>query len=108
MHFIKNIGKTGQISLTNNFEMVRCANVKVHLTEQGGCVMKINKVMEGPRDGEVRCLTCFTRFRPKIGAERTKCPKCGIEWRLSWPYPKTAKVRGPVWETYPVGIDKKI
>jgi hypothetical protein len=36
--------------------------------------MKISKVMEGPRDGEVRCLTCFERFRPAEGAERAKCP----------------------------------
>jgi predicted RNA-binding Zn-ribbon protein involved in translation (DUF1610 family) len=70
--------------------------------------MKINKVMEGARDGEVRCLTCFERFRPAVGAERAKCPKCGIEWRISWPYPKTARVRGPVWENYPLGIDEKI
>ena len=38
--------------------------------------MKIKKVMEGPRDGEVRCLTCFERFRPAEGAERAKCPQC--------------------------------
>ena len=36
-----------------------------------------------------------------------KCPECGIEWRLSWPYPKTAKVRGPVWESYPAPADEK-
>jgi hypothetical protein len=70
--------------------------------------MKINKVMEGPRDGEVRCLTCFERFRPSEGSDRAKCPKCGVEWRISWPYPKTARVRGPVWENYPLGTDEKI
>ncbi|UCE52721.1 MAG: hypothetical protein JSV31_26275 [Desulfobacterales bacterium] len=70
--------------------------------------MKINKVMEGPRDGEVRCQACFTRFRPNLGAERAKCPDCGVEWRLSWPYPKTARVRGPVWESYPLPLDEKI
>ena len=37
--------------------------------------MKISKVMEGQRDGEVRCLTCFESFRPAEGAERTTCPK---------------------------------
>jgi hypothetical protein len=70
--------------------------------------MKINKVMEGPRDGEVRCLACFTRFRPKQGDEEAKCPKCEIEWRISWPYPKTAKIRGPVWESYPKDIDENV
>ena len=42
--------------------------------------MKIKKVMEGPRDGEIRCQACFTRFRPKLGTGRAKCPHCGIEW----------------------------
>ncbi len=70
--------------------------------------MKINKIMEGPRDGEVRCLACFTRFRPKQGSEEAKCPNCGIEWRISWPYPKTAKVRGPVWDSYPTDIDENV
>lgn len=64
--------------------------------------MKIHKVMTGPRDGEVRCQRCFARFRPMpIGTERAACPSCGTEWRISWPYPKTAKIRGPVWEKYP-------
>lgn len=53
------------------------------------------------RDGEVRCLKCFTRFRPSMRAERAQCPKCGMEWRISWPFHKTAKIRGPVWDTYP-------
>ena len=68
--------------------------------------MKTKKIMEGPRDGEVRFLACFTRFRPKLSAESAACPKCGIEWRISWPYPKTAKVRGPVWGTYPKNFDE--
>jgi hypothetical protein len=63
--------------------------------------MKIDKVMTGKRDGEVRCLACFARFWPKMGADRAACPKCGMEWRISWPFPRTAKVRGPVWEKYP-------
>ncbi|RLA84726.1 MAG: hypothetical protein DRG40_05570 [Deltaproteobacteria bacterium] len=63
---------------------------------------KPHKVMAGPRDGEVRCLACFTRFRPlPIGTERATCPRCGMEWRISWPYPRTAKIRGPVWEKFP-------
>ena len=51
------------------------------------------------RDGEVRCLNCFTRFRPAARAEKATCPKCDAEWRISWPYPKTAKIRGPVWDS---------
>jgi uncharacterized protein (UPF0212 family) len=54
--------------------------------------MKFNKVMEGPRDGEIRCQACFTRFRPKLGAGRAKCPHCGAEWRLSWPYAQWGKL----------------
>ncbi|MFB0520612.1 MAG: hypothetical protein ACETWD_04175 [Desulfatiglandales bacterium] len=63
--------------------------------------MKIKKVMEGARDGEIRCLACFTRFRPKRSVDRAACPSCGVQWRISWPYPKTARLQGPVWETYP-------
>ncbi len=54
------------------------------------------------RDGQVRCLACFTRFRPAPRAERAQCPGCELQWRISWPYPRTAKIRGPVWESYPV------
>jgi rRNA maturation endonuclease Nob1 len=53
------------------------------------------------RDGEVRCLNCFERFCPSRGTDKSTCPKCGMEWRISWPYPQTAKIRGPVWEKYP-------
>ena len=59
--------------------------------------MKIKKVMEGPRDGEIRCLA----FRPKRGIDRAGLPSCGIQWRISWPYPKTSRLQGPVWEKYP-------
>jgi hypothetical protein len=59
-----------------------------YYAKRGDYPMKIKKVMEGPRDGEIRCLACFTRFRP-------------TQWRISWPYPKTARLQGPVWETYP-------
>jgi hypothetical protein len=55
------------------------------------------------REGEVRCLNCFERFRPEKKAERATCPSCGIEWRISYPYPTTPKIRGPVWEHYPTG-----
>jgi predicted RNA-binding Zn-ribbon protein involved in translation (DUF1610 family) len=53
------------------------------------------------RDGEVRCLQCFKRFRPAARAERAACPNCGTEWRISWADPKFAKIRGPVWDKYP-------
>ena len=88
--------------------MIKLLNFLVHLGEHEGGRMKINKIMEGPRDGEVRCQACFTRFRPELGAESADCPKCGIVWRISWPYPKTAKVRGPVWDTYPTEIDENV
>jgi len=50
------------------------------------------------RMGRVRCLSCFTRFRPALNTERASCPNCGMEWRISWTYPNVAKIRGPVWE----------
>ncbi len=68
--------------------------------------MKKNKNSAGPRDGEVRCMACAARFRPEAEAEQAACPKCGIQWRISWPYPKIAKVRGPVWDSFPGGRDK--
>jgi hypothetical protein len=55
----------------------------------------------------VRCLNCFARFRPDARAERATCPQCDTEWRISWPYPKTAKIRGPVWDKYPGVKDAK-
>ncbi|MBU0544870.1 MAG: hypothetical protein KKH97_06000, partial [Proteobacteria bacterium] len=65
--------------------------------------MKISKIMDGLQGREARCLACFTRFWPKQGSEKTKCPGCGVEWKISWTYPRTAKIRGPGWETYPTG-----
>lgn len=65
--------------------------------------MKLERRIKGKtaRDGEVRCLCCLGRFWPDNGAERATCPECGIEYRISWPFPGTAKIRGPVWEKYP-------
>ncbi|MBI4722452.1 MAG: hypothetical protein HY769_05555 [Candidatus Stahlbacteria bacterium] len=51
----------------------------------------------GSRIGEVRCLNCFARFHPNSKAEKFTCPKCKMEWRISWPYPNMPKIRGPVW-----------
>ncbi|MFH1976113.1 MAG: hypothetical protein ABIJ52_11225 [Pseudomonadota bacterium] len=65
--------------------------------------MKINKIMEGLRKAEVTCPACFMRFWPKRGARKAKCPGCGIEWRISWPCPGTAKGKGSNWENYPTG-----
>ena len=65
--------------------------------------MKINKIMEGPRDGEVRCLACFMRFWPRQGEEKAKCPGCGMVWRMPLPYDRRAGGRGPDRETSPAG-----
>ena len=59
------------------------------------------KASRESREGQVRCLNCFTRFRPPPKADRATCPSCGIEWRLSHPFPDTPKIRGPVWSRYP-------
>jgi rRNA maturation endonuclease Nob1 len=55
-------------------------------------------VSKKDRMGQVRCLSCFTRFRPPLNAEKVTCPECGLEWRISWTYPNVAKIRGPVWK----------
>ncbi len=49
------------------------------------------------RDEQVRCLNCFERFKVEKGAERAACPKCAMEWRISWHHDGMAKIRGPVW-----------
>lgn len=50
--------------------------------------------------GAVRCLQCFERITFPSGGKTAKCPKCGYEWRLSWPMgPDFPRIRGPVWET---------
>ena len=54
---------------------------------------------ESSRVGEVRCLNCFVRFRPPMGAEKASCPSCGWEWHISWAG-KLAKIRKPVWESW--------
>ena len=58
---------------------------------------------EKSRDGEVRCLNCFARFRPRSHADRAACPQCSAEWRISWPYPKTAKISN-AWKRMPKNL----
>jgi len=62
--------------------------------------MKIDKVMTGKRDGEVRCLACFARFWPQRGPDRAACPNFDMERRISWPFPRAAKVGGSIWGRY--------
>ena len=49
------------------------------------------------RDRQLRCLNCLERFEVKKGAEDAACPKCGMQWRISWHDDGMAKIRGPVW-----------
>jgi predicted RNA-binding Zn-ribbon protein involved in translation (DUF1610 family) len=58
---------------------------------------EIDMARKDSRKGKVRCLNCFERFTPPAGAERSACPNCGVEWRLTWSSPTAVKVRGPVW-----------
>ncbi len=51
------------------------------------------------REGEVRCVNCFARFRPSPGVDRASCPECGLEWYISW-IGTLAKIRKPVWENW--------
>ena len=50
------------------------------------------------REGQVRCLNCFARFRPDPGGTEATCPGCETKWRISWVEPGMAKIRGPVWD----------
>ncbi len=57
------------------------------------------RTARGRTHGAFRCLNCFERNTPEGGAKVYKCPKCGFEWRVSWPSPTIPRIRGPVWET---------
>lgn len=48
---------------------------------------------------EIRCLNCLARIIVPPKAEKTTCPNCQKQWRISWLNPTFAKIRGPVWET---------
>ncbi|HDI78904.1 MAG TPA: hypothetical protein ENF54_04600 [Desulfobacteraceae bacterium] len=50
--------------------------------------------------GKVRCHnpSCMDRIEPPPGADRVKCPRCGMEYRLVWVNPQLPRIRGPVWE----------
>jgi hypothetical protein len=61
--------------------------------------MARSKTGKSGRVGQVRCLGCFERFRPPLGAERATCPGCGLEWHISWKG-ALAKIRKPVWESW--------
>ena len=50
--------------------------------------------------GKVRCHnpSCMGRIQPEPGADRVKCPSCGMEYRLYWVNPRLPRIRGPVWD----------
>ncbi len=59
----------------------------------------MSKTKKEGRVGQVRCQSCFVRFRPPPGASKAACPDCGWEWYISWAG-KLAKIRKPVWESW--------
>ena len=50
--------------------------------------------------GKVRCHnpSCMERIAPAPGSEHTKCPTCGMEYRLFWVNANLPRIRGPVWD----------
>ena len=50
-----------------------------------------------------KCNQClevnFYEQRQRRMIHPVECPKCGFEWRVSWPLPTTPRIRGPVWES---------
>lgn len=42
----------------------------------------------------VRCKACIKRFEVPLGATLAECPYCGKKWRISWPKPGHAYIRG--------------
>ncbi|MEM3010617.1 MAG: hypothetical protein QXE76_02280 [Candidatus Bathyarchaeia archaeon] len=43
---------------------------------------------------EVRCVNCLQRFKVELKAEEATCPNCKTKYRISWPTPNQAKIRG--------------
>src|SRR4030042_1015918 len=60
-----------------------------------------NTTMEGLARGRTvgafRCLNCFERISPPLGAKTYKCPHCNFEWRGFWISPDVPRIRGPGW-----------
>ena len=50
--------------------------------------------------GQFRCHnpSCMGRLEPKAGADRVKCPVCGLEFRVAWIKTGFPRIRGPVWD----------
>ena len=50
--------------------------------------------------GQVRCHnpSCLGRLQPEPGADRVKCPVCGMEFRVTWIKSGLPRIRGPVWD----------
>lgn len=50
--------------------------------------------------GQVRCHnpSCMGRLQPEPKADKVKCPRCGLEWRVAWVKEGFPRIRGPVWE----------
>jgi tRNA(Ile2) C34 agmatinyltransferase TiaS len=50
--------------------------------------------------GKFRCHnpSCMGRLQPSAGEKHVKCPKCGMEFRVSWIQPDFPRIRGPVWD----------
>jgi len=60
-------------------------------------IMSKKMIKKNNNKRQIRCLNCLERFAPLVGASTTVCPKCKIEWRLTWLSNTSVKVRGPVW-----------
>ena len=55
-------------------------------------------LVKGRSIGAFRCLNCFERISPSIGAKTYKCPHCSFEWRIFWINEDVPRIRGPVWD----------
>ena len=48
------------------------------------------------KSSKCRCLNCLERFQIPPDAKVATCPRCKIEYRISWPWPGQPKIRGLV------------
>ena len=90
--------KTRQVDF-NTLVMINGKNTRdtnIKLKDNDLIIMTVPLGGGGGSDemSEARCLNCLKRFAVPPKAETAICPHCKTKYRISWPTPTQAKVRG--------------
>lgn len=89
--------KTGQIGADTLVMLNGQSMRKTDVQLKDGDIIMISVPIGGGYEttlSEVRCLNCLKRFQVPQGAESAVCPNCKTKYRISWPTPTQAKIRG--------------